>query len=62
MARVRFMIGFFVYLVASPFMNLIIIIYALLHCDEFSWGKTRAVVEDEESTVGLVSDNQQKPS
>lgn len=52
MARVRFVVGFFIYLVASPVMNLIIIVYALLHCDEFSWGKTRAV-DDEESTVGL---------
>ncbi|KAK0391145.1 hypothetical protein NLU13_0646 [Sarocladium strictum] len=47
MARVRFVVGFFIYLFASPFMNLIILAYALLHCDEFSWGKTRAVSDEE---------------
>lgn len=54
MARVRFVVGFFIYLVASPFMNMIIIVYALLHCDEFSWGKTRAVAQDDEE-AGLIT-------
>lgn len=46
-ARVRFLVGFVIYLVASPFVNVLITFYALLHCDEFSWGKTRAVAEDD---------------
>jgi chitin synthase len=60
-ARLRFIIGFFIYLVASPFMNMIILVYALLHCDEFSWGKTRAV-SDEESGDSAGVDGEQKRS
>ncbi|KXJ84900.1 chitin synthase-domain-containing protein, partial [Microdochium bolleyi] len=46
-SRIRFVVGFFVYLVASPFMNVIIMFYSLFFCDEISWGKTRAVAEDD---------------
>lgn len=48
--RVRFVAGFAIYLVASPIMNTIFTFYALLHCDEFSWGKTRAIVDEAEGT------------
>jgi chitin synthase len=52
MARIRFLIGFGIYLTCSPFMNVIVTIYALLHCDEFSWGKTRASAGDENGAGG----------
>ncbi|KAH6701108.1 chitin synthase [Verticillium dahliae] len=51
-ARIRFLVGFFIYLTCSPFMNVVVTIYALLHCDEFSWGKTRASVGDENGAGG----------
>ncbi|PHH62219.1 hypothetical protein CDD81_7346 [Ophiocordyceps australis] len=48
-SRLRYLLGWLMYLVISPFMNMIIMFYSILHCDEFSWGKTRAVVNDEET-------------
>lgn len=33
-------------------MNVVVTVYALLHSDEFSWGKTRASVGDENGAGG----------
>ncbi|KAL8293850.1 hypothetical protein RB597_007642 [Gaeumannomyces tritici] len=51
-ARLRFLVGFFMYLALSPWMNVFITVYALLHCNEFSWGKTRASERDEDGYGG----------
>lgn len=60
LARWRFFLGYWVYLTCSPFMNIIVTFYALLHCDEFSWGKTRAVAAgdpDVEAGYGYDADD-----
>ncbi|KAF1811684.1 hypothetical protein P152DRAFT_482717 [Eremomyces bilateralis CBS 781.70] len=47
--RLQFFVGFFIHLLASPFMNIIIIVYSLFYSDDFKWGKTREVVEEEDT-------------
>lgn len=32
-------------------MNIIILVYSLMHSDDFKWGKTREVVKDGEKDV-----------
>ncbi|KAG4430512.1 hypothetical protein IFR05_013998 [Cadophora sp. M221] len=58
--RVQFVVGFAMHMVTSPFMNIIIIIYSLAHSDEFKWGKTRDVVEDDASE-GLLEGQEKRP-
>jgi chitin synthase len=58
--RVQFVVGFFMHMITSPFMNIIIIVYSLAHSDEFKWGKTRDVVEDEASE-GLLEGQEKRP-
>lgn len=50
--RIQFVVGFVMHMFTSPFMNIIVIVYSLAHSDEFKWGKTRDVVEDEGSLEG----------
>ncbi|KPM35338.1 hypothetical protein AK830_g11236 [Neonectria ditissima] len=42
--RFQYFIGFFLHIVTSPFMNIIILVYSLFHSDDFKWGKTREVI------------------
>ncbi|KAG6015612.1 hypothetical protein E4U41_004583 [Claviceps citrina] len=42
--RAQYFAGFFLHLFTSPFMNLVVLFYSLLHADDFQWGKTREVV------------------
>ena len=48
------------HMVTSPFMNIIIIIYSLAHSDEFKWGKTSDVVEDD-AGEGLLEGKEKRP-
>lgn len=52
-ARGRFLIGFFMNLVLSPLVNITVTMYSLMHCDEFSWGKTRISAEGDTGHGGL---------
>lgn len=58
--RVQFIIGFAMHMVTLPFMNIIIIIYSLAHSDEFKWGKTSDVVEDD-AGEGLLEGKEKRP-
>lgn len=40
----QYFVGFFLHIVTSPFMNIIILVYSLFHSDDFKWGKTREVI------------------
>ncbi|KAI5465419.1 family 2 glycosyltransferase [Mariannaea sp. PMI_226] len=44
--RFQYFVGFFMHLLTSPFMNIIILLYSLMHSDDFKWGKTREVIRD----------------
>lgn len=46
-ARWRFFLCYLVYLTCSPSISIIVTFYALFYCDEFSWGKSRAVAADD---------------
>ncbi|OAA71792.1 chitin synthase [Akanthomyces lecanii RCEF 1005] len=45
--RVQYFVGFFLHFFTSPFMNIIILVYSLVHSDDFKWGKTREVVQED---------------
>ncbi|KAM3510703.1 hypothetical protein MY11210_005629 [Beauveria gryllotalpidicola] len=45
--RAQYFVGFFIHFFTSPFMNIIILVYSLMHSDDFQWGKTREVVQED---------------
>jgi hypothetical protein len=45
-----------IHLVWSPVLTQIVLVYSLLHCDDFKWGKTREVVEDIDGVSGEMKD------
>ncbi|OAR00843.1 hypothetical protein LLEC1_07629 [Akanthomyces lecanii] len=45
--RVQYFVGFFLHFFTSPFMNIIILVYSLVHSDDFQWGKTREVIQED---------------
>ncbi|XWW99143.1 hypothetical protein V2A60_007151 [Cordyceps javanica] len=45
--RAQYFVGFFLHFFTSPFMNIIILVYSLMHSDDFKWGKTREVVQQD---------------
>ncbi|KAK4540365.1 hypothetical protein LTR36_009322 [Oleoguttula mirabilis] len=44
--RLQYFVGFFFHFFTSPFVNLIVLFYSLLYCDDFGWGQTRQVISD----------------
>ncbi|KAH6670339.1 chitin synthase-domain-containing protein [Plectosphaerella plurivora] len=42
--RAQYFVGYFLHFCTSPFMNMVVLVYSLLHSDDFGWGKTREVV------------------
>jgi hypothetical protein len=51
-ARVQYLAGLFIYFFLGPFLNVIVLLYALWSIDNFAWGKTRKVVETVETDQG----------
>jgi chitin synthase len=45
--RIQFLLGLFMFVIIGPFLNITIMIFAVLNMDSFGWGKTRLVVSDE---------------
>ncbi|KAM3489893.1 hypothetical protein MY3957_006836 [Beauveria namnaoensis] len=45
--RIQYFVGFFLHFFTSPFMNIIILVYSLMHSDDFQWGKTREVIQED---------------
>lgn len=45
--KLRFYKYFALYLLLSPFVALLVLSYSFYYMDDFSWGKTRAVAEEE---------------
>ncbi|CAG8975252.1 hypothetical protein HYALB_00007952 [Hymenoscyphus albidus] len=43
--RIQYLLGLFMYFFIGPFLNVIVLVYALWSIDNFAWGKTRKVVE-----------------
>lgn len=41
--RIRFLIGYMVYLIVGPIINILINFYSVINMDVFKWGKTRKV-------------------
>jgi hypothetical protein len=60
--RVQYLIGLPIYLVCGPFINIIVLFYAILNVDSFGWGKTRKVVAEvappQHTTAMLSSDEE----
>ncbi|KAK3186670.1 hypothetical protein K4F52_004416 [Lecanicillium sp. MT-2017a] len=44
--RLQYFVGYFLHLLSSPFVNIIILAYSLFNSDDFKWGKTREVVKE----------------
>lgn len=46
--RVRYLLGLLMYFFLGPFLNIIVLMYALWGIDDFTWGKTRKVLQVDE--------------
>jgi chitin synthase len=44
--RAQFVLGFVIFVIVGPFINIGVTLYACRHMDNFGWGKTRLVVTD----------------
>ncbi|KAL7943354.1 glycosyltransferase family 2 protein [Trichoderma barbatum] len=47
--RAQYFAGYFLHFCVSPIMNIVIMVYSLCHSDDFKWGKTREVVDDNDA-------------
>ncbi|KAJ2907298.1 Chitin synthase 6 [Zalerion maritima] len=45
--RGQYFVGFFAHFLSSPVLNMVVLIYSLIHSDDFKWGKTREVIQSE---------------
>lgn len=44
--RGQFLVGLFMFVVCGPFLNIAVMIFAVINMDSFGWGKTRKVILD----------------
>jgi chitin synthase len=49
--RLQYLLGLFVFIVAGPFVNIAVLLYAVWNMDSFGWGKTRKVLADDSATM-----------
>lgn len=42
--RLQYFVGFFLHLLTSSIVNIVVLVYSLFNSDDFKWGKTREVV------------------
>jgi chitin synthase len=54
----QYFVGFSYHSSVSPFLNIAILVYSVLHSDDFKWGKTTEIVrsvggKDEDGSRGL---------
>ncbi|RBR07267.1 uncharacterized protein FIESC28_10766 [Fusarium coffeatum] len=45
--RAQFLLGLAIFVFLGPFLNIAVMIYAVINMDNFGWGKTRKVVTDD---------------
>lgn len=50
--KIQFWLGCLCYIFGGPFINIIVLTYALWNLDSFGWGKTRKVVSEDTSDDG----------
>ncbi|KAI6762462.1 hypothetical protein HG530_008442 [Fusarium avenaceum] len=60
--RAQFLLGLAIFVFLGPFLNIAVMIYAVINMDNFGWGKTRKVVTDDseeklQQKKGAVSGN-----
>ncbi|KAF7556877.1 hypothetical protein G7Z17_g1167 [Cylindrodendrum hubeiense] len=48
----QYFVGFFLHILTSPFVNIIVLVYSLFHSDDFKWGKTREVIKGDNEKDG----------
>jgi len=48
--RVQYLVGLAIYVFLGPFLNIVVLSYALWNMENFAWGKTRKVVKELEVT------------
>lgn len=46
--RLQFLLGLAIYILLGPFLNVVVLSYALWNMENFAWGKTRKVVKEPE--------------
>ncbi|KAM0393117.1 hypothetical protein ACHAPZ_010582 [Fusarium culmorum] len=49
--RAQFMLGLAIFVFLGPFLNIAVMIYAVINMDNFGWGKTRKVVTDDSEEI-----------
>jgi Chitin synthase len=57
--KIQYLIGLLIYIICGPFLNILVLLYALWNMDSFGWGKTRRVVPDannEKTVTGTIDD------
>jgi chitin synthase len=47
-ARMQYLFGLSMFVTCGPFLNISVMTYAIFNMDNFGWGKTRAVVKDDD--------------
>jgi chitin synthase len=61
--RAQFILGLAVFVFLGPFLNIAVMLYAVVNMDNFGWGKTRKVITDDSKEEkssqkeGVVSDS-----
>jgi chitin synthase len=55
--RVQYLAGLAIYIFFGPFLNIIVLSYALWNIDNFAWGKTRKVVKEPEMETEKVTNS-----
>jgi len=53
LAKTQYLVGLVMYVVCGPFLNLIVLGYALWNMDSFGWGKTRRVLSEDSDNEKL---------
>jgi hypothetical protein len=59
--KVQYIVGLALYLLTSPFLTILTLLYALYHLNHFGWGKTRKTIEVEtDSTTDIIIESQSR--
>jgi len=53
--RLQYLAGLVIYIFLGPFLNILVLSYALWNIDNFAWGKTRKVVKEPEMVTEKVT-------
>lgn len=53
----QYLAGLVIYIFLGPFLNILVLSYALWNIDNFAWGKTRKVVKEPEMVTEKVTNS-----